>query len=104
MPTYILLLRGINVSGHNLLKMKDLQKSLAELKLEDIRTYLQSGNAVFQTDKGSEATLSKKIHDKIYLRHGLDLFVLVKEATKLAKIAKSNPFLKEKELDLTKLH
>ena len=44
MKTYIALLRGINVSGHKLIKMEKLREVLKELELEHISTYIQSGN------------------------------------------------------------
>ena len=42
------MLRGINVSGHNLIKMEDLRASLAALGLDGVRTYIQSGNIVLK--------------------------------------------------------
>ena len=64
MKTYIALLRGINVGGKHSLPMKELTQILVELGYENIKTYIQSGNVVFQskhklTDKSGH-DISKK--------------------------------------------
>ncbi len=51
MNTYVALLRGINVGGKNKVPMADLRKHLESLGLEDVRTYIASGNIVFKSDK-----------------------------------------------------
>ena len=60
MKTYILLLRGINVSGQKKVKMADLKKMLEALNFEAIQTYIQSGNVVFKTNENSTDILEKK--------------------------------------------
>jgi uncharacterized protein (DUF1697 family) len=50
MNTYIALLRGINVSGNNSLPMKELVALLEDIGAKSVRTYIQSGNAVFQIE------------------------------------------------------
>lgn len=47
MTTYISILRGINVSGQKLIKMDALKKMYGKLNFENIQTYIQSGNVVF---------------------------------------------------------
>ena len=51
MTTHILLLRGINVSGHNLIKMEALTKMLINLGFRNVQTYIQSGNVILQSDE-----------------------------------------------------
>jgi len=51
MKTYIVLFRGINVGGNNLLPMKELSAIIADNKYEDIKTYIQSGNVVLRSKK-----------------------------------------------------
>ena len=53
MTTYLALLRGINVSGQNLMPMAKLQQSLSGLGFEKIKTYLQSGNVIFDAKKSA---------------------------------------------------
>lgn len=55
---YISILRGINVSGHNVLKMDTLKKMLTELKFEHVQTYIQSGNIIFNAAKASTEVIS----------------------------------------------
>ena len=67
MQVYIAILRGINVSGHKLIKMEALKKSLEKLLFTSIRTYIQSGNIVFSSKekdiKKIEQNISKIILD-----------------------------------------
>ena len=49
MPVLISMLRGVNVGGHNKIRMDDLRALYESLKLEDPRTYVQSGNVIFRT-------------------------------------------------------
>ena len=56
MPTYIALLRGINVSGHKLIKMADLHSHISSSGAVNVRTYIQSGNVVFDHQAKTSAT------------------------------------------------
>jgi uncharacterized protein (DUF1697 family) len=103
MTTYIAILRGINVSGHRIIRMEALRASLAALGFKNIRTYVQSGNVVFETD-GPASGLAAKIEKRIVSDFGFDITVLTKTAKELADIVKRNPLLKDKAIDPTKLH
>ncbi len=92
MPTYIALLRGINVGGKNLLPMKDLVHDLESLDLTHIRTYIQSGNVVFQTSKKVAATLVRNIADIIEKRHGFKPDVLILSPNRLKTAIEDNPY------------
>ena len=72
MPTYIALLRGINVSGQKIIKMADLKDLLASLPLNGIRTYIQSGNVVFEAEK---AVIGNRLHEDLiaHLDHEISL-------------------------------
>ena len=65
METYFAFLRGINVSGQKMIKMEDLTKALKELHFRNIRTYIQSGNIIFQHDQADLLLLAEKIAGKI---------------------------------------
>src|ERR1035438_7866087 len=65
MPVIISMLRGVNVGGHNLIKMDGLRALYGSLKLRHPQTYLQSGNVVFQTEATDLAKLARKIEDAI---------------------------------------
>jgi len=92
MQTWIVLFRGINVGGHNILPMTKLRSDLESLNLENVRTYIQSGNVVFDATAKTASSLSKRIAQRIEERHGFrpQLIILTREALQTA-IA-SNPF------------
>src|SRR6267154_973440 len=75
MPTYISLLRGINVGGHKRVKMDLLRKSFEGLGFDQVKTYIQSGNVVFSGRKLSTAALSSKIEAKILADFGFSVSV-----------------------------
>src|SRR5262249_33482287 len=102
--SYVCLLRGVNVSGKNLLKMAELRDACVAIGLRDVETYLQSGNVVFSAGEAAPERLAKKIVAMIDAEFGLSVRALVKSAAELAAIVKKNPFTKEKGIDPTKLH
>ncbi|PFR83257.1 cytoplasmic protein, partial [Bacillus cereus] len=51
MTIYIALLRGINVGGHKIIKMADLKQMFESIELKQVKTYIQSGNIVFESEK-----------------------------------------------------
>ena len=53
MLTYVAFLRGINVGGHNKLNMKDLVQLFENLSFKNIKTYIQSGNVIFQSNSNN---------------------------------------------------
>jgi len=91
MTTYLALLRGINVSGKNPIRMSTLRDSVAGLGLQDVQTYLQSGNIVFRTAPSDKARLAASIKARIAQDFGHDVAILVLSAKDLAHIANSNP-------------
>ena len=104
MQTYIAILRGINVSGHKLVKMEALRTLMEDLKFKNIRTYIQSGNIVFQDKKTSVSTLEKKIATKIKESFDFEVPVMVKEEKEFIDVLNHNPFLTKRKEDITKLH
>lgn len=80
MMTYIALLRAINVGGNNLIKMADLKQIMAELGYQNVRTYIQSGNVVFETDVTDRLAMADKISMAIEASHGFapPIFILEK--------------------------
>ncbi|MCB0093014.1 MAG: DUF1697 domain-containing protein, partial [Caldilineaceae bacterium] len=76
MNTYIALLRGINVGGNNKLPMKELAALLDGLGLQNVKTYIQSGNVVFQSERADVAALSQEISAAIGQSHGFTPAIL----------------------------
>ncbi len=104
MPIYISLIRGINVGGHKKLKMDELRKAVEALGFEQVRTYVQSGNLIFQAPKQSTATVSKKIEAVILKKFGHDVSVITKTPEELKSAIERNPFLKNKAIAAERLY
>ena len=92
--TYVVLLRGINVGGHNKLKMADLKSSLATLKFQAVQTYLQSGNIALTTSKTDPEKISSAISRNIKRTFGFDIPVHTIVARQWDRIVNGNPLLK----------
>ncbi len=89
---YAALLRGINVSGHKKVPMAELRALLTELGHGDVRTYLQSGNAVFTSAPGDEDALAAQLEQAIEERFGFGVDVLVRDHAYLKAVADTCPF------------
>ncbi|MFD7326624.1 DUF1697 domain-containing protein [Streptomyces sp. NPDC059875] len=92
--TYAALLRGINVGGHRKVPMAELRSLLEGLGHHHVRTYLQSGNAVFTTDADdlSEDEVTAGLEDAIEKHFGFRVDCLVRDAEYLAAVADACPF------------
>ncbi len=104
MPTYISMLRGINVGGHKKIKMDQLRNSFETLGFEQVKTYIQSGNVVFRAGKLSTVTLSRKVEATILNDFGFTVSVISRTQDEMERTIQNNPFLKERGIDQTKLH
>lgn len=104
MPAYISLLRGINVGGHNKVPMERLRKLCEGLGFEQVKTFIQSGNVVFEAAKRSPAELSLKIEKKILAEFGFPVSVVTRTADELGKAIAANPFVKESKAEPAKVH
>ena len=92
MATWIALVRGINVGGKNILPMAKLKEDLAALGFENVQTYIQSGNVIFEARAKSASALSKRITKRIADKHGFAPAVLVFGEQDLDRAISSNPF------------
>jgi uncharacterized protein (DUF1697 family) len=104
MPTYIAMLRGINVSGHKIIKMEHLRASFAALGCSNVKTYVQSGNVIFEAANDSTASLSERIERQISRDFGFSVPVFLRTSKEIAEIIERNPFLKDAAIDHSKLH
>ena len=104
MTKHLALLRGINVSGHNMIKMEALKNMLENMGYSDVETYIQSGNVFVTTDEESGSAVGFVIKQEIYKVFGHDVPVIVVTKNDLELCFKNNPFLKEKEVDTKKLY
>ena len=92
MQRWIALFRGINVGGNNILPMKELVSDLKALKLENIRTYIQSGNVVFDFEQKNVKALAKTITEQIERQRGFGPQVLIISSNELQHAINANPF------------
>jgi uncharacterized protein (DUF1697 family) len=92
LKTYIALFRGINVGGTNVLPMKDLVDQLENLGSQNVKTYIQSGNAVFHNMEENASLLSNKIRAAIKKSHGFEPHVLLLTPEEIERAIESNPF------------
>ncbi len=92
MKTFIGLLRGINIAGHNLVSMADLRAVLARLGFEEPRTLLQSGNVVFRSNLSSGEKIEKLLEEEAKKRLSIDTPFFVRSVPEWESIIKRNPF------------
>ena len=104
MGAYAALLRGINVSGHNMIKMADLKLVLADLGFQQLSTYLQSGNLVFEAELTSCIEMEKIIATAISTAFGLEIKVKVIPKDRFQQGFLNNPFTKNRENDTKQLY
>ena len=105
MSTLISILRGINVSGSKIIKMAELQKLFEQLGFENVTTYIQSGNVVFQgREKDTPEKISDTIEKAIRKKFGFDVPVITIPAGEMKRVVAENPLVKKKGIDETKLH
>ncbi|TRX42986.1 DUF1697 domain-containing protein [Flavobacterium restrictum] len=104
MTTHLALLRGINVSGHNMLKMDALKTTLEAIGFQNVQTYIQSGNVFVDTEEESTAAVAFTIKQEIFKAFGHEVPVVVIGKSDLEICFKNNPFLKEKDIDFKKLY
>jgi uncharacterized protein (DUF1697 family) len=104
MPAYIAMLRGINVSGQKIVRMEHLRESCKRLGFQNVETYVQSGNIVLLATETSPSALSMRIGEGIFRDFGFSVPVFIRTSKEMGDVIKVNPFLKEKGIDLSKLH
>lgn len=88
---YVALLRAVNVGGNSLIKMADLKACVAELGHADVRTYIASGNVLFDSRERSGAKLEAALEHAIERTFGLTVPVVVRSRTEIEKIAAHVP-------------
>src|SRR5258708_26828187 len=92
MPAMISMLRGVNVGGHNMIKMDALRALYESLGLRDAQTYVQSGNVVFRTRVENPVLIAKKIEDGIERAFKFRPSVIVRSASEMRDVIRRNPF------------
>ena len=96
MIKYVAFLRGINVGGKRLIKMEDLRRVVESIGLKNVRTFIASGNVLFETSQNNREALTKKIEKKLLTAFGHDVPVVLQTIDELKDILKAGPFKKIK--------
>lgn len=92
MSKYIAFLRAVNVGGKNLIKMEILRDVFAKLGFENVKTYINSGNVIFETVKSDDKLLADRIEQAIETAFSLKIKVMVRTMAEIEEIIKNNPF------------
>ena len=103
MAVIISMLRGVNVGGHNKIKMEALRELYQSLKLRDAQTYVQSGNVIFKTDERDIPRLTKRIEDGIERKFGFRPDVILRTAAEMREVVARNPFARRRGIEPGKL-
>ena len=104
MSTFISILRGINVGGHNPVKMETLRQLYAELGFSNIQHYIQSGNVIFSSETTDILFLEKVICEKILAAYGWFVPVHVMKKEELRNALSNNPFINNTSKDSSFMH
>jgi uncharacterized protein (DUF1697 family) len=87
----VAMLRGVNLAGHQMIKMPALKTLCTSLGLRDVQTYIQSGNIIFREDKEDPSALARRLEAKIESEFGFRPAVIVRTASELRKVIAKNP-------------
>ncbi len=104
MTAFVSLFRGINVGGQHMVKMGELKALHEELGLQDVVTYIQSGNVVFRGDEVDPAQLAQQIEDAFAGKFGFRSSVIVRSETGLQEAINNNPFQNQPEKEAKWVH
>lgn len=99
MMKYVAFLRGINVGGKNKIKMETLREVCSAIGFENVKTYINSGNVIFETSKTDDKNLAEKIEKAIEKEFGLNIKTIVRSIEEIEEIVKNNPFKGQFEND-----
>lgn len=103
MPIVISMLRGVNVGGHNKIKMDALRALYESLKFTGCQTFIQSGNVIFKTKERNLAKLTSQIQTAIERSFGFRPDVILRTSDELRDVIARNPFAKRRGIEPGKL-
>ncbi|WP_129749719.1 DUF1697 domain-containing protein [Flavobacterium beibuense] len=99
MALYLALFRGINVSGKKIIKMEDLRKLMDAEGYKNVKTYIQSGNVIFESDETSKSKIAAAIESMIEKQYGFKVVIFVIDMNDVNRAVANNPFAKKGELE-----
>ena len=100
----IALLRGINVSGRNVATVTNIKRAFKSLGFENVRTYAQSGNVIFDCKRAEAGEMARSLEEKLNETFGLSTNVIIRTQTELEKIIENNPLIDSSEIALDKFY
>lgn len=103
MAIYIALLRGINVGGHKVIKMADLKRVFESIGLKQVKTYIQSGNIVFESEEDIKF-LKERIQSEIKNVFGFDVPVMLRTHEEFINMIKRCPYEADSLLEGESIH
>ncbi|HDR7794734.1 TPA: DUF1697 domain-containing protein [Bacillus luti] len=103
MTVYIALLRGINVGGHKVIKMADLKRVFESLRLQHVKTYIQSGNIVFESEE-EISFLKEQIESAIKNFFNFDVPVMLRTKEEFINMIKNSPYKADTLLEGESIH
>jgi uncharacterized protein (DUF1697 family) len=98
----IAILRGINVGGKRKILMADLKSMCEKLELKNVKTYIQSGNLIFNSDR-QNSELENDLEKAITEKFGFNVPVIVRTEKEIETSINDNPFF-DKDADVKQLH
>ncbi len=96
---YVAFLRGINVGGKNKIRMETLRETCAALGFQNVKTYINSGNVIFETAEIDEKKLAENLESAIEKEFALKIKVIVRTIAEIENIIANNPFAGQFEND-----
>ena len=97
--TFVCLLRGINVGGHKKIPMQELRDLCESIGLENVTSYVQSGNLVVDSTEGDEESIALKVRSAIQDRFGFDVPTVVRTSEAMRRVVASNPLVGDGEIE-----
>jgi len=96
---YAAFLRGINVGGKNMIKMELLRGMFSSLGFSNVKSYINSGNIIFESDETDDLALSAKLEEAITETFTFNIKVMVRKISEIENLVKTNPFAGQFEND-----
>ena len=90
-------LRAVNVGGQGILKMDTLRRALEDIGLSNVKTVLQSGNAIFEAEAGDVGVLGRKIEKRLRAALGVETTVVLRTFREIERLIRRDPFGDEEQ-------
>jgi uncharacterized protein (DUF1697 family) len=97
MTKYVAFLRAINVGGHTIIKMTDLKQIFEACGFENVQTYIQSGNVIFDSDEDDTVALEDQIASQVEKVTGFKTQLFVRTIREVQSVASKSPFIAKED-------